>query len=408
MRAHLIELRPTPEQETYFAQCAGTMRFVYNALVARHRSMVPYDKKEYQKFAVNLRQTTPWMREVTARATYEAVDQFHDAMLLFFNSRSGRITGIKYSIPVFKKRGKCREAFRFTFHRQFKINGRKLRIQSLKSEISMREKLRFNEPAKTVNISKRGGKWFASFLVETGSTVRPLKEAMRKPSVGVDLGLKHFAALSTGEFIANPRFHRKSEKLLRRRQRQVDKKVKGSNRRAVAAKRVARLYKKISDKKQAFHHKVTNTLVDTYKKITIETLGIRGMVRTRHLGKSIADAGWGTFVRILTYKCEANGVELIRVPQNFPSSKTCSCCGNIKEDLRWWNRIYRCASCGFTEDRDVNAAKNLEKYIPSPPIIGRRETDTEEIGKTSREAVSSDCVNNEKTTNWRTSPKATF
>jgi len=397
MLAHVIELRPTRAQENYFLRCAGTSRFVYNELVKLNRSQtVKYNRKAYQKHISTLRQNTPWMQEVSSRAAYEAVDQFHAAMMNFFKSCKGERKGRKAKPPAFKKRHQGK-SFRFSHNSQFSVNGRDLRIGGLKETISMRERIRFSGTVKSVTIRQRAGKWFASFLVDADLEAR-CGDATREPSVGVDLGLGDFAVLSTGEKIAAPRHLRSQLRLLRRRQRQVSRKVKGSRRRAVAQGRVSRLHKKITDRRTAFHHGVANLVLGKARRVVIEDLAVSAMTRNRRLALSVADAGWGSFRRILEYKAPAYGVEIVVADRFFPSSKTCSGCGSVKESLTLRERTYRCECCGLSIGRDLNAAINLSSYTLSPPIRGRRKTDAKAVSKPSAQAGAAafDCVNNQE------------
>ena len=134
IRAHVIELRPTPEQSDYLLRSAGTMRYVYNQLVAKIRAGESYDRKTFQKFCSTLRQATPWMQEVTSRATYEAADNFNVAMKNFFASCEGKRKGSRVSLPNFKKKGKSPAVVRYSHYTQFSLNGRSLKISGLKKK----------------------------------------------------------------------------------------------------------------------------------------------------------------------------------------------------------------------------------------------------------------------------------
>ena len=370
MIAHTIELRLTAQQETYFRQCAGTMRFAYNQLVSLLRGGERYNRKAFQKACVTLRQSTPWMQEITSRATYEAADNFDRAMRNFFASCKGVRKGRKIKQPDFKKRG-INDSFRFSHSSQFKVEQRHLRIAGLNEQVWMRERIRFIGAVKSVTIKQRAGKWFAVFLIDANLEARP-REGVQEPRIGVDLGLINFAVLSTGERIANPRPLRSKGRLLARRQQQLSRSTKGSNRRAIVRQRVARIHKKVSDMRSAFHHRVANRLVGIADSVVIEDLCVSGMVRNRKLAKSISDAGFAQFRAILTYKCKANGVELVVADRFFPSSKTDHKTGAYLPGLTLSDREVKHAD-GTVTDRDLNAAINLLNYS-SPPIRGRRKT----------------------------------
>lgn len=393
--AHKIELRTTATQGEYLRRCCGTSRFVYNQLVAKFKAGEKYNRKLWQKFCVNLRQSTIWMRLVSSRAVYEAADIFHEAIGHFFRTCKNK-DGKKWNPPRFKKKGK-QESCRFSHPTQFAVNGRSLRIQGLKEQIQMRERIRFSGTLKSVSIKFHCGKWYASFLVETKDD--PKLNLTQKPSVGIDFGLKSLAVLSTGEVIENPRPLAMSLKLLKRRQRQASRKLvngrkRRSNRYKLAIARVSRIHKKVADQRSNAQHQFTSNVVGRFSKITIEDLNVSGMMKNRKLSQAIADAGWGTLRRNLEYKCERAGVELVVADRFFASSKTCSGCSHKVDSLILKQRTFHCPACGLSLDRDLNAAINLDRYEPTTrPNRASRKTHDVGMCKTSPEAVLLDVVN---------------
>lgn len=389
LRAHIIELRTTATQDRYLRKCAGTMRYVYNSLVAKWKAGDKYDRKAFQKHCTSMRQHTPWMRDVSSRATYEAADNFHQAVANFFRSRKGEHKGKKANPPKFKKRGVDMDKVRFSHKTQFSINGRHLRVAGLPEMIAMREYIRLTGTVQSVSIKRISDRWFASFLVELEEK-RPAETMVaQKPSatVGVDLGLTVLAALSTGEMIENPKPLRNKLRLLKRRQRQVSRKfVKGqkkSNRHRIAALRVSRIYKKIADQRSAAQHAFTTGLVKRFGKIVIEDLAVSNMLKNRKLSRSISDAGWGSIRLQIAYKAQSAGVELVVADRFFASSKTCSCCGHKLDKLSLRTRTFVCPACSFSADRDTNAALNLAAYVPTnaPPIRGSIKTSAIDLCK---------------------------
>ncbi len=382
-----LELRPTATQAAYLSRCAGTMRFTYNQLVAKFKTGDKYNRKAYQKHCTTLRQATPWMQEVSARATYEAAENFHKAVTAFFKSCKGERKGKRVKPPTFKKKGKSLEVFQLSHISQFSVQGRNLTVTGLQGEkIRMREFIRLPGTVKAVSISLHTGKWFASFLVEVEETPPAKTITAQKPSVGIDFGLKVLAALSTGEVVENPKPLQKKLRLLRRRQRQADKKrVRGkppSNRCRKASGRVSRLHKKVADQRAAAHHAFTSSVVKRFGRIVIEDLAVSNMLKNRRLARSISDAGWATLRQQLEYKCKASGVDLVIADRFLASSKTCSCCGHKLENLTLSVRTFKCPACLHTQDRDTNAAVNLNNYEPSPPIRGRSKTGALDLCKT--------------------------
>ena len=212
---------------------------------------------------------------------------------------------------------------------------------------------------KTVTISKNpSGQYFAAILTEQeGEYPTPSSEGN---AIGVDLGIKDFAITSTGSKYPNPRHIKKHESNLKRKQRKLSRKVKGSNSRNKARKLVARVHQRISNSRQDFLHKLSHKLVNENQVIVVEDLAVKNMVKNHYLAKAISDCGWSSFVGMLDYKCERSGKILVKVERFFPSSKTCSNCyqrvSSLPLDVRHWT----CPSCGTSHDRDVNAAQNLK------------------------------------------------
>jgi putative transposase len=210
---------------------------------------------------------------------------------------------------------------------------------------------------KSVTISRQAERWFISFRIET--EVRETSEKVEV--VGIDLGVKNLATLSTGEVFSGAKSYKKLEKKLARLQRIVSRRELKSHNWYKAQLKVARLHKRIADTRKDTLHKLTAYLTKNHSQIVIEDLNVSGMLANHQLAKSIADMGFREFRRQLDYKCQLYGSELLVVDRWFPSSKTCSNCGAIKESLSLSERVYQCACCSLVIDRDLNASLNLEK-----------------------------------------------
>ncbi len=212
---------------------------------------------------------------------------------------------------------------------------------------------------KTVTIFKNpSGQYFAAILTEQeGEYPAPSSEGN---AIGIDLGITDFAITSTGSKYPNPRHIKKHQSNLKRKQRKLSRKVKGSNSRNKARKLVARVHQRISNSRQDFLHKLSHKLVNENQVIVVEDLAVKNMVKNHCLATAISDCGWSSFVGMLNYKCERSGKILVKVDRFFPSSKTCSNCyhrvSSLSLDVRHWT----CPSCGTNHDRDVNAAVNIK------------------------------------------------
>lgn len=231
-------------------------------------------------------------------------------------------------------------------------DGGKIRIPKL-GAVNCRN-LRHDGPAKALRVVIRAGKWYAQLVVDDG-----LKEPVKRPvvsSIGVDMGLTHFATLSDGTTIANPRYYRKAESKLAKAQRIVSRRKKGSNRRRKAVQRVQRCHERVRCLRHNFLHHAANKLVKDHDLIAVEDLNVKGLARTR-LAKSIQDAGWSAFMDMLTYKAASAGASVVKVPPAF-TSQDCSGCGNrVKKPLS--QREHVCPACELVLDRDHNAALNI-------------------------------------------------
>ena len=208
---------------------------------------------------------------------------------------------------------------------------------------------------KSVTLSKdSAGRYHICFLVEE-STV-PL--TFVKKEIGLDVGLSQLLTDHEGNTIGNPRFLERNYKKQRRLQKALSRKVKGSNNRKQAKKLLARLHVKIREKRLDFLHKVSKQMVDENQVIVVETLSVKKMQKNSRLSRQIGDVGWSLFHRLLEYKSLWYGRSFIRVDKHFPSSKQCSRCGNIYDQLKLEERHWRC-TCGEEHDRDKNAAQNI-------------------------------------------------
>lgn len=354
--AHKIELRPEPDQADYLNRAMGARRHCYNQLLAHFSQPdLKWSKAAaYRHYMTVLRVEFPWYSEVSSRVTRNAIDDLDRAYKNFFRRVKAGIKPPGY--PQFKRKGD-HDSFSLREATKFDVIGRNLRIEKLKATIAMRQELRFTGPTRQVTISQTAGRYYASILVET-EDYNP--HAPEQTSVGVDFGVKALAVLSTGETIpANPRL-KKNLKTLKRRARSLSRKQKGSRRRAKAKLRLARLHQRIGNQRLAVLHELSDRLTRTHQVITIEDLNVKGMVRNHSLARAVTDAGFGELRRQIEYKAALRGVTVVVADRFFPSSKMCHGCGQI-HDMPLSERTMAC-DCGHVMDRDLNAAKNLDRY----------------------------------------------
>lgn len=366
-QSYRYELKPNNKQMTLLAKHAGAARFAYNWGLARrieeHKETQKSSNAMKQHRQLNALKKTdfPWMYEVSKCAPQESLRDLDRAFKNFFRSlKSGKRTGF----PKFKKKG---------IHDSFRLTGsiyvsKALVVLPRIGRIRTKEETALKGHILSAVVSKEADRWFVSFSVvrERGEYNRGVQD----PAVGVDVGINSFCAFSDGTRIESPKPLEHTLRLLKRRSKQHSRKKKGSANRKKSALRLARLHRKIRNKRKDFLHKLSTQLAKTKPVVVIEDLNVRGMMRNRHLSRHIADSGWSQFLMMLDYKTKWYGSSLVKAPKFYPSSKTCSVCGSIKPDLKLSERKFVCNICGAIIDRDENAARNLE-YLstPTPKIL---------------------------------------
>jgi len=238
---------------------------------------------------------------------------------------------------------------------QFKQKDKKIWIPRL-GWVKCYENLRFEGKVQNSVVTKRAGMYFAVINIETNDI--PTKSE-NQTIVGVDLGIKTLATLSDGTVFENPKALKSNLKSLKRLQRGLNRKVKGSNNRKKQQQRLAKKYYKVSGIRNNALHQATSYITKNYGTIVLEDLNVKGMVKNRKLSQAISDVSFGEFRKQIEYKSKWYGVEVIVADRFYPSSKICSCCGHKKEKLKLSERTYNCTNCGTVIDRDLNASKNL-------------------------------------------------
>jgi IS605 OrfB family transposase len=366
-------IEPTAGQRQALARTFGCARVVYNdGLRLRedaYKAGLPFiTDGELLRLVTTEAKTTPermWLTKVSAVVLQQSVADLYRAYRNYFRAlaefRAAQVAGERASLrvrrPRFKSKHDC-QAARFTANSRFRVlpNGR-LRLPKVGNIHIRWSRPLPGEPSSVTVTLDRAGRYHASFVVDVDEALLPVVEG----AVGIDLGLANFAVLSTGEKVANPRWLRQREKALRRSQRNMSRTQKGSENQERARRRLARQHAKVADARRDFHHQLSTRLVRENQVVCVETLNVAALGRSK-LAKSLTDAGWGEFSRMLEYKAVMAGRTLVKVDRWYPSSQLCSGCGARSGPKGWAGlhlRTWTCSQCGIVHDRDVNAAKNI-------------------------------------------------
>ncbi|RVX40792.1 putative transposase [Nonomuraea polychroma] len=393
---YAFRIDPTPGQRIALARAFGCARVVFNDAVAlrnhaRQQGLPFITDAELSRLVIIQAKQTPersWLGEVSAVVLQQAPADACVAFRNFFASLAGTRKGPKLGPPRLRSRKDNRQAIRFTRNARFAITAvGKLRLPKI-GDVAVRWSRRLpSEPSSVTVVKDAAGRYFASFVVEAAETPLPAAEA----ETGIDLGLTHFAVLSGGRKIDSPRFLRRAEKKLKRAHKALSRKERGSKNRAKARVRVAGRHAKVADARREFHHQLSTKLIRENQAIYVEDLAGKGLARTG-LAKSVHDSGWASFIGMVEYKAKLYGRTFVKIGRFFPSSKLCSACGALAEQMPLAVRRWTCP-CGVTHDRDVNAEINIRAEgrrivaagrKPVPEMGGKRRRKTPaETGKTS-------------------------
>ena len=344
-----FRLEPTQNQQVLLNKHFGSVRYVYNYFLNQRKTEYLGNKKSitYNQQAghlTKLKVEKDWLKEINSQTLQYSLKCLDTAYQGFFNKRT--------HFPKFKSK---RNKNSFTIPQFLSIKKDILYIPKFREGIEMIMKRKINGLVRRATISKTPtGKYFVSILTEL--QYEPVQKSNQ--SVGIDLGIKDFLVLSDGTKIKNHRFTKHYERTLALNQKHLSRKTKGSNRYEKQRLKVAKIYEKITNSRMDLIHKTTNNLINEFDIIYLEDLNVKGMIKNHKLAKAISDVAWGTFIDILEYKAIWNDKQVIHIDRFFPSSKACSKCGWINNQLALKDRNWTC-KCGEKHDRDVNAAINI-------------------------------------------------
>lgn len=372
IKGYKIRIYPNKEQKVLIERHIGSCRFIWNYMLALQNENYKNGGKYISKFSMaNLltplkkKEEYVWLNEVSNASLNRIVFDLNERFQLYFNKQINH--------PKFKSKKTSKKSYpvrcdRFYFKDSKHIHIEKIGFLKTKTDFQIpigKEKF------KNVRLSKELNKYFISFGLECENQANKLNDY----NMGIDLGIKNLAVISYGDECLVFHNINKSKKMknlenkMKRLQRNIARKYEANNFQKTnnvlkQEEKLRKIYKRISDIRKNYIHQVTHHIVTLLpKKIIIEDLNVKGMIKNRHLSKAIMEQCFYTFARFLEYKCEKYGIEFIKANRFYPSSKTCSKCGHIKKDLKLSDRTYKCEECNFSIDRDLNAAINLKNYV---------------------------------------------
>ena len=379
-----VRLYLNKDQQNYLANCFGCCRFLYNHFLHETSEQYKVDGTFlwYEDFQnaipeIKKQEETEWLKNVDSTCLQSAVRNLDNALSNFIKSKQGKRKGSKVGFPKYKRRSNKQSSKFTSVYNACKVNyeNQKIKIPKLKTWISFANKITVDRipdgKLQSITVSKNpAGHYFASLLYKVEK--KPITYIPNpENSIGIDFGLKTFITLNTGEKIDSPKAYKKSQKRLARLSRAHSRKKTNSKNREKSRLRLAKQHEKVANQRKDFNHKTSRKLVNEHDFIFIEDLNIKGMgrgrkrkkpnakTRKRSLGKSVNDVAWAQFVSFLTYKAISEGKFVIKIDRYYPSSKTCSHCGYIKDKLKMKEREWVCPHCNTYHDRDINAAVNI-------------------------------------------------
>jgi putative transposase len=359
LKAYSYRLYPTERQKQHFAQAMGSVRYIYNKGLETKTKHYAETGKTLSYFdlangmLMEEKQTNEWLQKPNAQSLQMALRNLDNAYTKFFRKEAG--------FPQFKKRSGHQSV---QYPQAIKVHFDQNTVWVPKvGKVRAVFDRKFECKIKTCAVSKTPtSKFFISILVEDGTELPAKTPITAETTVGIDLGIKDFAIFSNKTRIANPKFLRKNLNRLKVLQRRASKKQKGSKNRAKANLKVAKLHEIISNQRKDFLQQLSTKLIRENQTIILETLNVAGMLKNHSLAGSIQDVSWSEFNRMLTYKADWYGRNIIKIGRFEPSSKLCSGCGWKNNDLTLKDRYWDCSECHAHHDRDLNAAANIKKF----------------------------------------------
>jgi putative transposase len=371
-KAYRFRLYPNKEQQVLLAKHFGATRWIYNYALNKKTSAYQKDKTSLSRFDIQKdipllksKEETQWLKEINSQSLQASLENMDSAYKKFFKEKKG--------FPRFKSKHDNRQSFSIPQSTRVYFESNQIEIPKFKTFIKAKLHRKFEGKIKSSTITKTPtNKYFISILVEVDAEIPNKKPIVESKAIGIDLGIKTFATLSNGIEIENPKHLRKAMCRLKKAQRKLSRKKKGSNNRDKQRMIIAKMHEKVSNKRNDFLHKTTHYLVSNYDTICLETLKAKNMMRNHKLAQALSDISIGKFNEYIEYKAEWMGVNIKRIGQFQPSSKICSC-GVINTKLKLSDRFWTCESCRTKHSRDLLASQNIKRFALNKNTDGTSE-----------------------------------
>ena len=365
MKAIKVKIYPRKWQKELIEKHFGCCRLIYNYGLEKKTKTYQETKKsisvyQIQKDIPKMYEEKPWLKEINSQSLQQSLKDLDSAFSHFFRKNN--------SFPKFKNRHNPKQSFRIPQHFEVSKDHKSIKVPKLKW-ISFRDK--FNIPKviefRNITISREGNEYFASICYDDKQELTPLKPIQEKKTMGIDLGTTYLATFSDGTKIENPRHFKKYEDKLALEQQKLSKKINRETKSYQKQKeKVNKVHKKIRNTRKDFLHKLTTSLVENqdYTSYAMEDLAVKQLEQDNYtpMSKAIGDCGWRILRQMMEYKCKERGKNLLTIGRFEPSSKTCSVCGHIYQELGRGEKEWTCSSCSTKHDRDWNAAKNIKNF----------------------------------------------
>lgn len=380
-RAYKYKIKPTMKQQHQLQQVFGCTRFIYNwGLDIKSKSWsIEHKTISYFELAKKLTELKKnekykWLKQIPAECLQQSLRNLDNAYTQFFK-------GIK-SFPRFKTKKNSKNCAKYTQAIYFDFDNWKVKVPKC-GWVKLCENKTFDLSSSkigTLTVSRdKCGEYWCTIVVDDNAPQKSKTKISEETSVGIDLGIKDYAILSDGTKYSNPKYYENNRLKLKVLQQKFARTKKGSNRHEVMRLKVARQYKKITNSKIDFLHKLSTDLIRRYNTICLENLNVEGMMKNHNLAMAIQSASWSEFVSQLKYKAEWEGKNIVFIGRFKPSSKTCNKCGYVKHDLKLSDREWVCPICGKHHDRDINAAINIKMFALNPQALVAIEDKANEV-----------------------------